>query len=69
MIERIDAVGIGELGQLAGELFAVDRLSVAGVGPEQDAFREAIEPLGGAVAAGPDRSDGAPEHATTREAV
>jgi predicted Zn-dependent peptidase len=49
MIERIDAVGMDELRELAGELFTPARLSVAGVGPDEEAFRAAIEPLGGAV--------------------
>jgi predicted Zn-dependent peptidase len=54
MIERIDAVGIEQLRELAQELFVPARLSVAGVGPVEDAFRAAIEPLAGAVAAGAD---------------
>jgi predicted Zn-dependent peptidase len=45
VIERIDAVGIGELRELAGELFSLRKLSVAGVGPNEDVFRAAIEPL------------------------
>jgi predicted Zn-dependent peptidase len=49
VIERIDAVGIAELAELAGELFNPHRLSVVGVGPGEDAFRSAIEPLGGAL--------------------
>ena len=36
MIERIDAVEIDELRELAAELFAPSRLSVAGVGPDGD---------------------------------
>jgi len=48
VIERIDAVGIADLRELAGELFTARALSVAGVGPSEAAFREAIEPLGGA---------------------
>ncbi len=51
VIERIDAVGISELAELAGELFTAGRLSVAGVGPDREAFHAAIEPL----------SPGAPE--------
>ena len=47
VIERIDAVGIAELRELAGELFALERLSVAGVGREMESFEAAIEPLGG----------------------
>jgi predicted Zn-dependent peptidase len=45
VIERIDAVGIAELSELAGELFNAHRLSVVGVGPDEEAFRTAIEPL------------------------
>jgi len=52
IIERIDAVGVEQLRELAGELFSLERLSVAGVGPDEDSFNEAIEPLGGLVAAG-----------------
>ena len=56
VIERIDAVGIAELRELAGELLAPGRLSVAGVGPQQAVFDAAIEglegPLAGIVKAG-----------------
>jgi predicted Zn-dependent peptidase len=48
LIERIDAVDIGELTELAGRLFSPKKLSVAGVGPDEDSFRAAIEPLTGA---------------------
>jgi predicted Zn-dependent peptidase len=48
IIERIDAVGIDDLRGLAGELIAPARLSVAGVGPDEQAFRTAIAPLDGA---------------------
>jgi predicted Zn-dependent peptidase len=54
MIERIDAVGVEELRELAGELFTPARLSVAGVGPDEDTFNAAIEPLGGLVGVGAD---------------
>jgi len=46
MIERIDSVSIAEVRELAGELFTPRRLSVAGVGPDEEQFRAAIEPLG-----------------------
>ncbi len=52
IIERIDAVGVEQLRELAGELFSLERLSVAGVGPDEQSFNDAIEPLGGLVAAG-----------------
>ncbi len=45
LIERIDAVGLDDLRRLAGELFDPSRLSVAGVGPQQERFSTAIEPL------------------------
>jgi predicted Zn-dependent peptidase len=45
VIERIDAVGIAELRELAAELFSPAGLSVAGVGPDEEAFAAAIEPL------------------------
>jgi predicted Zn-dependent peptidase len=45
MIERIDSVSIAEVRELAAQLFAPARLSVVGVGPDEDRFREAIEPL------------------------
>ncbi len=40
VIERIDAVDVAALRELAGELFDPERLSVAGVGPEEEAFRD-----------------------------
>jgi predicted Zn-dependent peptidase len=50
VIERIDSVRLAELRELAAQLFDPRRLSVAGVGPEEEVFRSAIEPLGGPVA-------------------
>jgi predicted Zn-dependent peptidase len=46
MIERIDSVSIEQVRELAVELFTPSALSVAGVGPDEERFREAIEPLG-----------------------
>jgi predicted Zn-dependent peptidase len=46
LLERIDAVDIAEVRELAGELFTARGLSVAGVGPDEECFRTAIEPLG-----------------------
>ena len=48
MIARIDAVEIEQVRALAAELFGAGRLSAAGVGPAQEHFLAAIEPLGGA---------------------
>ncbi|MCW3067561.1 MAG: peptidase domain protein, partial [Solirubrobacterales bacterium] len=52
IIERIDSVEIDDLRELAEELFTPSRLSVAGVGPDEQEFRTAIEPLSAADAAG-----------------
>jgi predicted Zn-dependent peptidase len=52
MIERVEAVGIEQVQELAQALFAPERLSAAGVGPDEEAFRAAIEPLGGVAGAG-----------------
>jgi predicted Zn-dependent peptidase len=46
IIERIDAVNATEVHQLASELFLGERLSVAGVGSDEDVFQEALAPLG-----------------------
>ena len=51
MIERIDAVEIGQLRELAGALFSPSALSAAGVGPDEGEFLAAIEPLAAAAGA------------------
>ena len=45
VIARIDAVGIQDVRDLAQELFAAENLSVVGVGPDEDAFSAAVQPL------------------------
>jgi predicted Zn-dependent peptidase len=45
MIERIDAVRVADLRELADELFRPGRLSVACVGPQEQVFRAALAPL------------------------
>jgi predicted Zn-dependent peptidase len=52
MLERIDSVDIGQVREIAADLFSPRSLSVAGVGPDEQRFRAAIEPLGTAVAEG-----------------
>jgi predicted Zn-dependent peptidase len=47
IIDRIDAVELADLHELAGELFSCERLSVAGVGANESAFHEALRPLEG----------------------
>ncbi len=46
MIERIEDVSIAQVRELAGSLYVPSGLSVAGVGPDEERFRAAIEPLG-----------------------
>jgi predicted Zn-dependent peptidase len=48
MIERIDSVDIEQVREIAAGLFAPERMSIAGVGPEEERFRAAIAPLEGA---------------------
>jgi predicted Zn-dependent peptidase len=48
IIERIDAVEVPDMRELAGELFARERLSVAGVGSDKDTFDVACAALQGA---------------------
>ncbi len=50
VVERIEAVTHDDLVELASELFAPERLSAAGVGGDEDAFRRALEPVSAALA-------------------
>jgi predicted Zn-dependent peptidase len=50
LIDRIDAVTIHDVRELVDTLYRRERLSVAGIGPDDDTFRAALEPVG-AVAA------------------
>src|SRR3954453_15185662 len=50
-LEKVDAVTPEDVGPVAGELFARDALSAAGIGPDEDAFRAALEPISPALAA------------------
>jgi predicted Zn-dependent peptidase len=45
LIARIDGVGLDDLCEIAQELFDPGRLSLAGVGPDEARFREAIQPF------------------------
>jgi predicted Zn-dependent peptidase len=54
IIARVEAVTMDDLRELADEYWAPDRISAAGIGPSQDAFAVAVEPVcpaAGAVAA------------------
>jgi predicted Zn-dependent peptidase len=41
VMERFDAVTLDDLRDLTAELWAPERLSAAGIGPDEDAFRAA----------------------------
>jgi predicted Zn-dependent peptidase len=43
ILQRIDAVTVADLQELAQELFAYERLSVAGIGAEQGLFEESLQ--------------------------
>jgi predicted Zn-dependent peptidase len=42
VVRRIDAVTLDDLVKLVDELWAPERLSAAGIGPEQERFEEAL---------------------------
>jgi predicted Zn-dependent peptidase len=42
LVERFDAVTLEDLRELTAELWAPERLSAAGIGPDEDAFRAAV---------------------------
>ena len=44
-VERIERVTLGDIAALAGELWAPERLSAAGIGGDEELFRRALEPL------------------------
>jgi predicted Zn-dependent peptidase len=46
LIDRIDAVTGDDVSALVDGLYDSNRLSAAGIGPDEDAFRAALEPLG-----------------------
>jgi predicted Zn-dependent peptidase len=50
LIERIDAVTRDDVEALARDLFAPERLSAAGIGPEPDRFTRALEAFSPALA-------------------
>ena len=45
IMARFDAVTMDDLRELVDELWAPERLSAAGIGPSQDAFHAAVEPV------------------------
>ena len=51
MVERIDAVTVEDLSQLVTDLYDPALLSAAGVGPDEELFKSALEPVSEALAA------------------
>ncbi|HEY3729479.1 MAG TPA: pitrilysin family protein [Solirubrobacteraceae bacterium] len=49
VVERIDAVTLEDLGELTAELWAPERLSAAGIGPDHSRFEEALGGVGPAL--------------------
>jgi predicted Zn-dependent peptidase len=50
VVRRIDAVTLDDLGRLVEELWAPERLSAAGIGPDQGRFDDALSAVGPALA-------------------
>jgi predicted Zn-dependent peptidase len=51
ILAAIDAVTVDDVMALARDLFAPERMSAAGVGPDEGAFRSALESVNPALAA------------------
>jgi predicted Zn-dependent peptidase len=49
-VARVDAVTLDDVADLAAELFAPERISAAGIGADEAAFRSAVVPVGGVLA-------------------
>jgi len=69
MIEHIDAVRIEQVRELAAELLAPERLSLAGIGPSRERFLEAVAPLGTSLAGDPGERAAVREPASSAEEV
>jgi predicted Zn-dependent peptidase len=51
VVARVDAVTVDDVAELCADLLAPARISAAGIGPDETAFRAALEPLGAGVGA------------------
>jgi predicted Zn-dependent peptidase len=52
VVARIDAVSLDDVGALVEELWAPERLSAAGIGPDEARFEEALSRVGAPLAHG-----------------
>jgi predicted Zn-dependent peptidase len=53
VVAKIEAVTLEDLAGLAGDLWAPEKLSAAGIGPDEERFEEALAAVGPAVAEAP----------------
>jgi predicted Zn-dependent peptidase len=51
VVRRLEAVSDGEVSEVAAALLAPERLSVAGIGPDEGRFAEAVERVNPALVA------------------
>ncbi len=51
MIARVDAVGLNDVSELAGEFYAPERLAAAAIAPSEERFRSALAPINEKLAA------------------
>jgi predicted Zn-dependent peptidase len=51
VLDKVDRVSLQDVRSLAGDLFAPEALSAAGIGPDEDAFRAALAPISPTLAA------------------
>lgn len=51
VIERLDAVNMDQMQKLAAELYSPSSMSIVGIGPDEQAFMDAVAPLRAGVAA------------------
>jgi hypothetical protein len=51
MLDKVDAVEVDQLTELAAELYAEDRLSAACVGTDESRFKAALAPVSEALVA------------------
>ena len=45
ILERIEQVSAEDVAELAAQLYDPERLSAAGIGPQEDHFRDAVAPV------------------------
>jgi hypothetical protein len=51
MLAKVDAVGVDDVSELAGELYGAERLSAACIGRDESCFRKSLSPVSEELAA------------------